>query len=205
MTSSDQFDRGDVVTRKRTPWVTTAIFGLTAILLVGVIVAGATYFSTSRRLDRTMRPFSNARVDLMREHEKSLEDHNIPGAQYIHWLASQLALQATFAGAAELSPENPLEVRGELRKQVIDAVVRVHNRANREIDPTFDETAPHSWQPGALWEDMRNGKGSKSPDEWDKIDAELRERLSRRNYRALVAVQERYKIREFFCEPVFPR
>ena len=165
------------------------------LLLAGVAVAFL-YSTTPRRLDRAMKPFVNIRLDLMRAHEKALNESHYSRANYIHWLSSQIAEQSVVAGRATLNPDDPSRVTPDQRNEIVGAVVRFHNRANTMYD---ESPSDMSWQAGNVWEDVRNARGTKSPSDWDKVNAELKEHLSQESYESLIAAQEKYTIREYFC------
>lgn len=166
-----------------------------AVLVAGITV-GTLYFRTSKRLDRTMRPFTAVRVALIRGAKAVLESRNIRETELLMWVKGQINLQSMVACGTELNPESPLAPGEKERDQIRDAIVRGYERASRLCGYPSDDK---NWGTVPWWK-LTTVKGSVHPEDWEAMNSKLQEILSEQEYEALVAAQEKYALREFFCK-----
>lgn len=176
---------------------------IAALSVLVIVVCAASCFwvnswlnSEDRRLDRVMRAFAAAQIELFKlRASEPKEMFRLVG------MVERLQQQARVAAACELRPHGPGEYRREEREAICRADARARSRILAELaelgiasSSTHVETAP----PELLLQELGRLHGSQTPAEWRSFNEALRDAVSVESLREVEEAQSRYELEPFF-------
>lgn len=156
--------------------------------------------ATDRRIDDALAPFVDANSELRAAANIKLNEGNVQAAMnMLNWHHAIIIEEVLVVVALEATGSNLHEIKTDESKQ--EMVIRAWDRARKRSNEKGGSSLP-SLDCNRLREFLSK-RTRLNDEEWSDLHNDVRKLVSEETWDALIRMQEKYSIRQYFIKPLY--